>query len=1124
MKYENLYLDHDEYNQQGGKQKYKNLYPDYGDDDFQNQIYEKREFQYHRVPERDLLTDYDDIQDYRAKNCPEGDFKAKEHQIILKNFLNPETPYNGLIIMHGTGVGKTCSAIGIAEEFVEQAKQYDTKIFVVVPGTAVRENFKGELLFCTGSRYLKNKEILDQLDPYEQNREKKIATNNALHNYTIVSQKTFYNKVLGQKLKNTKDEEGNVVREEVINKITNINNSLLIIDEAHNLIDNEYGNALMKIIQVSKNLKVLLLTATPMTNTADQIVDLLNFLRPKNDKIKKNKVFKIDESHVENLEFKEGGMEYLKKKTIGYISYFRGAMPLTFAERIDEGKISDGLLFTKVTKCMMDDFQLKKYNETLQKFKDDKLSKKSSSVANFVFPGLSDDKKSIRGYSSTNEYQLIYNQVVNQKNKLLDVINKQLFRNKLSRDVLKNFITDIGDHKLSGNFLKLEYLNMFSSKYYQAIKNINELVENKKGSGTVFIYSNYVSYNSGGIELFAEALKVNGYHEFNEEQDYNIQDNSIDYKTGLTFKDYKKKYDANLFKPATYLLITGNVENDEEAEIKQKYIKTHFNQISNIDGKHIKIVLGSSVMNEGVSLKNVKEVHILDVYYNLGKLVQAIGRGIRMCKHIDVINDNNKYPQVSVFKYVIGLKGKLSTDEELYQKAEKKFKKVKDVEYILKRNAIDCPLLLHNNKFPEEIKKYKDCVPPTLENVKKGKKICPELCDFKPCDWKCEDKTLNKKHGNKTGYKPLNKDQVDYSTFTKNMETDEIKTIKEKIKDLFGFKYYYKFKDIKDKITKSLTPEQKELFEERLIKKALKQLSPKTDDDINNFTDNVYDENKNKGYLIKVNEYFVFQPYDMDKKTQIEYRKLFTIDYINQINVENYVKNNHHYIENSDKDIIEIEKNKKNKGYNFDNVMNYYDKREENKFVGIIDKKENKLTQDEDIFKLRPKLNKNKLKRGEGIHTITGTVCTSYQKNELNNIFKEINNLDIKIDKKEKSSLCSAIQDILLYNEKYSTSEKNNKKTYIMIPDNHPVYEFPYNLQDRIKYSIKQIIKITNEKLDYETLQENNGSFNSNNYKQKNLPNYIIKIKHSKKLEKYNQDIINIGFELIDNHWIKEIN
>ena len=41
-------------------------------------------------------------------------------------------------------------------------------------------------------------------------------------------------------------------------------------------------------------------------------------------------------------------------------------------------------------------------------------------------------------------------------------------------------------------------------------------------------------------------------------------------------------------------------------------------------------------MNEGVTLENVKEIHILDVHYNLGKVDQVIGRGIRRDSHIDL--------------------------------------------------------------------------------------------------------------------------------------------------------------------------------------------------------------------------------------------------------------------------------------------------------------------------------------------------------------------------------------------------------------------------------------------------------------------------------------------------------
>ena len=53
-------------------------------------------------------------------------------------------------------------------------------------------------------------------------------------------------------------------------------------------------------------------------------------------------------------------------------------------------------------------------------------------------------------------------------------------------------------------------------------------------------------------------------------------------------------------------------------------------------------------MNEGVTLENTREVHILDVHYNLGKVDQVIGRAIRQCKHQNVITDNYRYV---IYKY-----------------------------------------------------------------------------------------------------------------------------------------------------------------------------------------------------------------------------------------------------------------------------------------------------------------------------------------------------------------------------------------------------------------------------------------------------------------------------------------
>ena len=93
---------------------------------------------------------------------------------------------------------------------------------------------------------------------------------------------------------------------------------------------------------------------------------------------------------------------------------------------------------------------------------------------------------------------------------------------------------------MGGSYLNIKYLKHFSIKFYKCIKKLSKLVESKKGSSTAFIYSNLVK--AGGMELFAETLRENGYLEYNEnENEYNIEDNTIDFKTGKTFAQFKKE-------------------------------------------------------------------------------------------------------------------------------------------------------------------------------------------------------------------------------------------------------------------------------------------------------------------------------------------------------------------------------------------------------------------------------------------------------------------------------------------------------------------------------------------------------------------------------------------------------
>ena len=1101
-------------------------YPNNDDKDFQRKIYKKREFYYYKVPYRDKLEKYEDIQEYRALQCKEGEQDPREQQNILPNFINPDTPYKGILLMHGVGSGKTMTSIRIAEQFKEQIKKYNTKIFVLVPGPNTRENFKKELVMSTGKTYLKNKDLLNQMTKTDIEKEKRTAIYSALQYYRIMSYKSFYKKVLGEKIvekkitdnnkiKSTykKNIEGDIEREIVVDKITNLNNSILIIDEAHNISGNEYGEALKKIIKNSENLRIILLTATPMINLADEIVDLLNYLRPLDDQIQRDKIFHGEKNY--NMKIKEGGIEYLKDMSRGYISYYRGSIPYTFADRNDVGVIPEGMLFTPVVKCYMDNFQYKYYKDIKLNL-EDSLDRRSISAANFIFPGLEKDD-SLKGYYSTEGLEIVLSQLNNNGNKLRELINKTLFNNKLSKDDENNFILDNGKKNITGLILKIPYIKVFSIKFFTLISHLNSLINDKVC--TAFIYSNLVK--ASGIELLAEALIQNGYLEYQEDVgNYDIKDDTIDYKTGLTRMEYNKKnLNMMLFKPATFLLITGSSSESGEdlSEYKQKIVQDVFNDIDNISGKHIKFILGSRVMNEGVTLQNCKEVHIVDAFYNIPKMEQVIGRVIRMCVHKDVINDNNKFPLVNVYKYVIALNNnELSSDELLYQKAELKYLTIKEIEYGLKQVSLDCPLLLNANMFPEEIDKFKNCVPPTIENVKSGKTICPALCDFKRCEFKCENDKLNKIYWDDKNitYKNLDKNDINYNTFNDNLAKFEIAMIKNKIKDLFRFKYVYLYGEILDEIKKSFLKHQSELFQNYFLEQALYDMMYINDNNINNFKDIIYDKYNRSGYIINRGKYYIFQPIQENEDVSMYYRQ--NMNYIQgpRVSLDSYIKNNFPNISYKDNTTND---NEQQYIYNFEDTLEYYENREENFIIGIIDKNTNKIAYDEpDLFKIRyPKSKKIDKKRGTGIQTFKGGICaTSKDKNFLIKIIKKIPNITKeeidRINKLTRGEICDELKNKLLYLEKYSTSKDKNKMTYVMIPSNHPIYPFPYNLEDRIKLMIKKVNKLLKSNIEIlvKKLTDNNNIM------------YELTFPNNKLLNEIINDIEKLGFKLDKNIWI----
>ena len=123
----------------------KFLYPVLDDKNFNIRIASKKEF-YDNKYEEKTQSQFQNIKEISQMICENTEFELEPHQMFVRNFLSFQTPYNGLLLFHGLGTGKTCSSISVCEEMRTYLQQLGiTKRIIIVASPAVQKNFKMQL-------------------------------------------------------------------------------------------------------------------------------------------------------------------------------------------------------------------------------------------------------------------------------------------------------------------------------------------------------------------------------------------------------------------------------------------------------------------------------------------------------------------------------------------------------------------------------------------------------------------------------------------------------------------------------------------------------------------------------------------------------------------------------------------------------------------------------------------------------------------------------------------------------------------------------------------------------------------------------------------------------------------
>ena len=787
------------------KKKY-NYYPEIGDyqdyEIFLIDFSKRKEFNIHHIPKN------------KNKSCDIKLFELQRHQLFLKNLFSYNTPYNGILIFHGVGVGKTCSGISISENF----KNLDSRIIILAPDK-IQEGWKKNIYNPDkGSEQCTGYEYIDEEDKYISNKDK-LVNDKIKEYYEMYGYLAFSNSVkkyLEENLRHIPENDILSRKNEEIRLIkAKYSDTVLIIDEVHKIRTEDESKSrdtlkyIEKVISYSSNLKLILLTANPMYNQPDEIIWILNMLLL-NDNRSKITAKNINYETVnDKLILTKESREMISEKSKGYVSYLRGENPYTFPHRLYPQRN----LLTELEYDIHGSKLTKKTFEFLKLY--ESKIKKSSKQFDVYYSELLKISDSL---SIDEEAKLL------QLSNCVYPVDSDNVNDLYGDDGIKNcFNTVKGKYaykKNIPNFLDLDNLKEYSSKIHSIITEINNT------EGIIFIYSNYLS---GGILPMILALEQNGYKKY----DGQVILSSKNKKDPINYQGKRGPKEIS----AKYMVIAGNSLRMTGNFKKEMKIVTGDD---NINGEKIKIIIGSSVAAEGLDFKNIRAIHLLEPWHNINKLEQVIGRGIRNCSH-SLLDKEKQNVTIYFHTTTFTIKdARESIETYLYRRCERKAFEIGLIELELKKTAIDKYLFQNANFIKEqdidEIKlnpAHKSDKSITIKPYDKGySRSCSFLSD---CDYfKDLEFSIN-----------TNK-KVKNDTFSIEYSQSLIDVYKNKIKDIILEYVYVTLEDI------------------------IKQLKLKIDNVLDEIIYHAIDQMIENKYIIKKNDivgylnysdnYYYFQP------------------------------------------------------------------------------------------------------------------------------------------------------------------------------------------------------------------------------------------------------------------------
>lgn len=721
-------------------------YPDKDDNNLQKILSEKQEF-------RELKTSI------FLENPQPGEFYP--YQLQDQRFM---LQYDKLLAILETGTGKTCDAIGIAEQFgnkmideittfvdeyVRPVRTNIKKVVYLTQNELLIKEVKNQIICkCTGRKYFTD-DIKNAKTETERNR----RINAILKKYyTFSTYRSFYNKRFKEFIQKAKDtSQRNKVYQSMYEFYSD---HLFILDEAHflrnDLITDQESDEenryqfYYKLLHNIKRSKILMMTATPMFDNVDEFVPLINLLNDEDNQLTTDENY-IDWTFEQFEPYFKNKIAYVRSLPIGVKVIYEGE---PIVHTTEEGKelyihiLGTEEIITKmnVSLSTMSEFQTEAYIRSVKTQKAIRLSEIEAST--FVYP---DGTYGAEG-----------------------------FNNYLKEQKEDDYI--VRPEKMKEFRLIMDDIGKYSSKFLEIINRlVNEVPIFPEGTPNniykvpkSFLFWDYVQAGLAPFSVILKLLKFDEFPNWKYKQYFGEPYTKESTTTEFCKSEVRKERTFLIKKEPRFALLTGSTR-----EQTQQKILELFNSYENRYGEYLQVLIGSKETRLGLNLSNTKDVEIFGPSWNYSNVYQALSRAIRADSHIDLLlelrerlgitgpNERNPLyknidPKIDVRVYrngsipnpklenelieldeIRGSDNKISyvdgTDVQLYITSEEKDIKIKKILRMMKRYAFDCNLNKDRNvRVGDNI--------PEADRDKDGS---PE-CDYMECDYECYDNPSDK--------------------------------------------------------------------------------------------------------------------------------------------------------------------------------------------------------------------------------------------------------------------------------------------------------------------------------------------------------------------------------------------